>query len=86
MSYAANLGRDRIIRVLHDLSAEDHQHAIGRAVLQSQIATARLLHGLMGSPAVPDGALGGPAYTLSRDGHGAMLEMGAACAMRAGAA
>src|SRR5262245_37065460 len=37
MSYAANLGRDRIIRLLYDLGARDLQFAMGRAVLQSQI-------------------------------------------------
>src|ERR1700743_1908233 len=31
MSYAANLGRDRIIEMLHAMGAKDHQHALGRA-------------------------------------------------------
>src|ERR671919_515721 len=34
MSYAANLGRNEIIRVLHDLGAQDHMSAIDRATLQ----------------------------------------------------
>jgi len=77
MSYAANLGRDRIIRMLHDLGAKDHIHAGGRAVLQSKIDTARMLHEMMGSPPVPEGALGGPAYTLSVSGTAFTLELGA---------
>jgi hypothetical protein len=35
MSYAANLGRDRIIRFLHSQGAKDLEHAAGRAALQS---------------------------------------------------
>jgi len=34
MSYAANLGRDRIIEMLHELGAADHHHALGRATLR----------------------------------------------------
>src|SRR5207237_946050 len=43
MSYAANLGRDRIIAMLHRLGAMDLMHALDRAVLQSKVATARML-------------------------------------------
>ena len=39
MSYAANLGRDAIIRMLHELGATDHLSAIGRATLQGQVGT-----------------------------------------------
>jgi hypothetical protein len=77
MSYAANLGRDRIIMALHDLGAKDHRHAIERAVLQSKIGTARMLHELKGSPPVPENALGGPAYTLSVSGTAFLFEIGA---------
>lgn len=77
MSYAANLGRDRIIQMLYDLGARDLESAIGRAALQSKIGTARLLHKLMGSPPPPEGALGGPAYTLSASGTALVLELGA---------
>ena len=77
MSYAANLGRDRIIEMLHDLGATDLESAIGRATLQSKIETARKLHGMMGAPIPPDGALGGPAYTLSVAGTALMFEFGA---------
>ena len=57
MSYAANLGRDRIIRMLHALGARDTEWALGRAVLQGKIATARMLHEMLGSPEPPAGAL-----------------------------
>lgn len=77
MSYAANIGRDRIVRVLHDLGATDHQYAIGRAMLQGQIGTARLLHALAGAPPLPNDALGGPAYTLSASGTEYAFELGA---------
>jgi hypothetical protein len=77
MSYAANLGRDRIIAMLHELGAKDHEHALGRATLQSKIGTARMLHEMMGSPPPPENALGGPAYTLSSAGTALMFEIGA---------
>ena len=76
MSYAANLGRDRIIRILHELGAQDHQHAIGRATLQGKIETARILHALVGRPSLPNGALAGPAYTLSASGTALVFELG----------
>jgi hypothetical protein len=77
MSYAANLGRDEIIKMLHDLGAKDHEHALGRAVLQSKVDTAYLLHNMMGKPAPEEGALGGPAYTLSEAGTAFVLKFGA---------
>jgi hypothetical protein len=77
MSYAANLGRDEIIEMLHNLGARDLEKAIDRAALQSQIGTARLLHGMLGSPLPPDDCLGGPAYTLSTSGTALMFELGA---------
>ena len=77
MSYAANLGRDRIIRMLYDLGATDLEFALQRATLQGQIETAKLLHSLLGSPRPPEGSLGGPAYTLSASGTGLMLDVGA---------
>jgi ankyrin repeat protein len=76
LSYAANLGRDRIIKMLYDLGARDLERAIDRAVLQSKIDTARMLHEMMGSPPPPEGALGGPAYTLSATGTQLVLELG----------
>jgi hypothetical protein len=77
MSYAANLGRDEIIKILHELGATDLESAIDRATLQSKIGTARMLYEMMGSPRLPDGALGGAAYTLSASGTALMLELGA---------
>ena len=76
MTYAANLGRNEMIRMLYDLGARDLQTAMGRAVLQSKIDTARMLHEMMGSPTPPDGALGGAAYTLSATGTELILELG----------
>lgn len=76
MSYAANLGRDEIIEALFRLGARDLEHALGRAVLQSQIGTALKIHALMGSPLPPEDALGGPAYTLSVSGTELVLRLG----------
>jgi hypothetical protein len=76
MSYAANLGRDRIIRMLYELGATDLESALDRATLQSQIGTARMLHEWMGTPRPPAGSLDGPAYTLSVSGTALMLELG----------
>lgn len=77
MTYAANLGRDRIIRMLHELGATDLEWALGRATLQSKIGTARVLHAMLGAPRPPADALGGPAYTLSASGTALMFEFGA---------
>lgn len=77
MSYAANLGRDEIIRMLHSMGAKDLEHAIDRATLQSKIGTAKMLHEMMGSPKPPEGCLGGAAYTLSATGTELMLDLGA---------
>ena len=76
LTYAANLGRDEIIRMLYKLGAGDLESAIGRALLQSKIGTARMLYEMAGSPPVPEGALGGPAYTLSVSGTAAVFEFG----------
>lgn len=77
MSYAANLGRDEIIRMLHSLGAKDMEHALGRASLQGRIETARMLHKMLGSQRPPKDCLSGPAYTLSASGTALMLELGA---------
>jgi hypothetical protein len=77
MSYAANLGRDRILTMLHDLGATDHQYALGRATLQGKIDTARKLQAMMGNPRPPEDALGNPAYTLSASGTAILFEFGA---------
>jgi hypothetical protein len=77
LSYAANLGRNEIIKTLHELGARDHAHAFDRATLQSQIDTARMLHELMGAPYPAEDCLESPAYTLSVSGTSLMFEFGA---------
>ena len=76
LSYAANLGRDEIIKLLHKLGAMDLEQAMDRAMLQSKISTAAMLYQLLGSPLPPEGALGGPAYTLSTSGTAFALKIG----------
>ncbi len=75
MSYAANLGRDAIIKMLYDLGARDLEHALDRAVLQSKIGTARLIHELMGAPPPSANLLDGAAYTLSASGTAVLFEL-----------
>lgn len=77
MSYAANLGRDEIIRFLHERGATDLESAAGRAALQGQVSTVLMIHELAGRPPVAVDALGGPAYTLSVEGTAIMLTLGA---------
>jgi hypothetical protein len=78
MSYAANLGRDRIIAMLHGLGATDLDFAFDRAALQGRIATARQLIAL-GARLPPDAVMG-PAETQNGDGMALVLELGAAIA------
>ncbi|MEQ8329772.1 MAG: hypothetical protein RH859_04835 [Longimicrobiales bacterium] len=75
MSYAANLGRDRIIRMLRDQGAQDLQWAFDRACLQGRIDTARLLYDMGARPAAD--AVMGPAETQSGSGMALLLELGA---------
>lgn len=75
MSYAANLGRDRIIAMLRDLGAADLQHAFDRACLQGQLDTARQLY-MMGARPARDAVMG-PAETLSGAGMEFLLKLGA---------
>jgi hypothetical protein len=77
MSYAANLGRDAIIRLLYDLGARDLETAMDRAILQSKVSTAAMLHEMMGRATPPDDAFGGPAYTLSVPGTEFLFRVGA---------
>jgi len=65
MTYAANLGRDRIIRLLHSHGAKDLESAAGRAALQGKADTVRMIYELAGRPSIKKGSLAGPAYTLS---------------------
>jgi hypothetical protein len=75
MSYAANLGRDRIIELLRGLGAADLQHAFDRAALQGRLDTARRLHA-MGARLEP-GLVMGTAETLSDSGMAMLLDLGA---------
>ena len=76
MTYAANLGRDRIIRLLHSHGAKDLESAAGRAALQGKVETVHMIHDLAGRPL--DGlSLAGPAYTLSVEGTAVMFTLGA---------
>ena len=84
MTYAANVGRDEIIRMLHGMGAKDHTRAIGRAILQSKIGTAKMLHAMAGFPAPPADELGGPAYTLSDSGTAFVFEIGGKAVDEAG--
>jgi Ankyrin repeat len=77
MTYAANLGRDGIIQLLHSLGATDLLSALDRALLQGQIATAKMLHSLLGHPVPPPSALSGPAYTLNASGTQFAIAAGA---------
>ncbi len=76
MSYAANLGRDAIIKMFYDLGARDLEFALDRAALQGKISTAKLIHELMGRSVPSENALGGTAYTLSSSGTALLFEMG----------
>lgn len=76
MSFAANLGRQRIVALLRGLGAGDLQPAFARACLQGRIDTARQLYALGARPA-PDAVMG-PAETLSATGLALLLELGAA--------
>lgn len=75
MSYAANLGRDRIVAMLSGLGAADLQHAFDRACLQGRLDTARQLYALGARP-VP-GSVMGPAETQNGPGLALLLELGA---------
>jgi hypothetical protein len=77
LTYAANLGRDRIIRLLHGLGARDLEPAAGRAALQGKIETVRLIHELAGRPSLEKWTLAGPAYTLSVEGTAVLFALGA---------
>jgi hypothetical protein len=73
MSYAANLGRDEMIEMLHGLGAEDVQYAFERACLQSKLDTARKLFA-MGARPQKDSVMG-PCETLSGVGLRFLLDL-----------
>src|SRR6516162_3786675 len=75
MTYAANLGRDRVIAALRDLGAADLQSALIRAILQGKIDTARQLNVWGARP--EKGAVMGPAETQNGAGMAYLLELGA---------
>jgi hypothetical protein len=77
MTYAASLGRDGIVRMLHELGATDLESAAGRAALHGKPATARMIYDLAGGPPLTNGVLSGPAYTLSVEGTALVLALGA---------
>ena len=75
MSYAANLGQNRIVEMLRDLGAADVQHAFERACLQGRLDTARKLHSMGARPVA--GSVMGPCETQSGSGLALLLELGA---------
>ena len=77
MTYAANLGRNAIILMLHQLGATDLESAVARAALHGEVGTVRMLYDLAGRPALGTGALAGPAYTQNVEGTTVLLALGA---------
>jgi hypothetical protein len=75
MAYAANIGQDAIIQMLHQFGAADVQHAFGRACLQGKIETARRLQAMGGR--ITPGIVMGPCETLNDSGLALLLELGA---------
>jgi hypothetical protein len=82
MSYAANIGQDRIIEMLREMGATDVQHAFDRACLQGQIETAKHLHAMGARPVA--GCVMGPCETLNHSGLALLLELGAELADESG--
>ena len=78
MTYAANLGRDGLIRLLHQHGAKDFESAAGRAALQGKADTVRMIWDLAArpSPATVGWGLAGPAYTLSVEGTAILFALG----------
>ena len=74
MSYAANIGQDRIIQMLRELGSTDLQTAFDRACLQGKLETARQLFAMGARP--EPGAVMGPCETLSDTGLAFLLELG----------
>lgn len=75
LSFAANLGRDRIIAMLRGMGAEDVQHAFGRACLQGQIETAKQLLAMGARPTADD--VMGCLETQDAEGLALLLGLGA---------
>jgi hypothetical protein len=77
MTYAANLGRNGIIRMLRELGATDLESAGGRAALQGHPDTVRMIYEMAGRPSLGYRSFAGPAYTLSVDGTAVLFALGA---------
>jgi hypothetical protein len=77
MTYAANLGRQAIIRMLREMGATDIESATGRAALQGHPETVRMLYEMAGRPSLEKWSLAGPAYTLNVEGTAILLTLGA---------
>jgi len=77
LTYAANLGRNEIILMLHRLGAKDLESAAGRAALQGKVETVHLIYDLAGRPSLEKLSLAGPAYTLSVEGTAVLFTLGA---------
>jgi ankyrin repeat protein len=76
MTYAANLGRNEIIRLLHQHGARDLESAAGRAALQGEVDTVHTIYVLAGRPPLDRLSLAGPAYTLSVEGSAVLFTLG----------
>lgn len=74
LSYAANIGRNRIIDWLLGAGAPDKQKAFDRACLQGQLSTARVLFNAGARP--EPNAVMGPAETQNADGLQFLVELG----------
>jgi hypothetical protein len=75
LSYAANIGRGRIVTLLRDFGASDVQFAFDRACLQGQLETAQQLID-MGARPEPRSILG-PCESLNAAGLEFLLRLGA---------
>jgi hypothetical protein len=82
MSYAANIGQNKIIQMLRELGAADLQHAFDRACLQGKLETAQQLYDMGARPDA--NAVMGPCETLSDRGLAFLLELGARLADKHG--
>jgi len=76
-TYAANLGRTHIVRLLHAHGARDVELAAGRAALQGKVETVHVIYDLAGRPSLDKWTLAGPAYTLNVEGTAVLLTLGA---------
>jgi ankyrin repeat protein len=91
MTYAANLGRDRIVRFLHSAGADNVKGALsaillqhgqfatmGRVAFEGRIGAAKALYEMLGNPVMSPMQLAGAANMLSVEGSEFILELGGA--------